>query len=80
MEDKLVIVSAKGFTTAASSMKHLKATDTFFNRWPLPLVPIGTLRTCKVTEYDQMFLNDLAGDRLEEDCVVLFESFFDMLQ
>ena len=48
-------------------MKHLKATDTFFNRWPVPLVPIGQLKVCKTSEYDRMFEQDIATDRLHED-------------
>ena len=68
MEDKLVLCSNKAFSSAASNMKHLKGgVDTFFNRWPLPLVPIGMLKTCKLTEFDQMFVNDTSNDRLPED-------------
>lgn len=41
-------------------MKFLKATDTFFNRWPIPLVAIGSLQVCKLTEYEMMFAGDTA--------------------
>ena len=58
VEEKLILASAKGFSTAASGMKYLKATDTFFNRWPVPLVPVGALRTCRIKEYDAMFSSD----------------------
>lgn len=68
MEDRLVLASHKGFATAASTMKHLKATDTFFNRWPVPLIPIGGLKICKVAEYDLMFRDDTTTDRLHEEC------------
>lgn len=47
-------------------MKHLKSTDTFFNRWPVPLVAIGTLKTCKGSDYDAMFMGDNVTDRLDE--------------
>ena len=67
MEDRLVLASPKGFSTAASTMKHLKSTDTFFNRWPVPLIPIGSLRVCKMAEYETMFAGDTATDRLPED-------------
>lgn len=68
MEDRLILASQKGFSTAASTMRHLKAVDTFFNRWPVPLIPIGALKTCRTKEYDLMFSGDQCTDRLEEDC------------
>ena len=52
-------------------MKYLKATDTFFNRWPVPLTPIGSLKVCKMSDYENMFAGDTANDRLVEDCHVL---------
>lgn len=61
----MILASLKGFSSAASTMKHLKGTDTFFNRWPTPLVAIGTLKTCKSSEYDNMFMGDTATDRLD---------------
>ncbi|CAL1139915.1 unnamed protein product [Cladocopium goreaui] len=65
---RLALASHKGFATAASTMKHLKAIDTFFNRWPVPLIPIGNLKVCKVAEYDLMFRDDTTTDRLHEEC------------
>lgn len=63
----MILASLKGFSSAASTMKHLKGpgTDTFFNRWPTPLVAIGTLKTCKSSEYDNMFMGDTTTDRLD---------------
>ena len=61
----MILVSLRGFSSATSTMKHLKGTDTFFNRWPTPLVPVGTLKTCKSSEYDSMFMGDTTTDRLE---------------
>lgn len=61
-----MIASSKGFSSAATCMKHLKSTDTFFNRWPVPLVAIGTLKTCKGSDYDAMFMGDNVTDRLDE--------------
>eukprot|EP00435_Cladocopium_sp_Y103_P026491 s434_g6.t1 len=68
VEDRLVLASNKGFTMAQSTMKFLKQTDTFFNRWPVPLVPVGAFKTCKLADYDLMFQGDTANDRLHEDC------------
>lgn len=74
VEDRIVLSSNKGFTTAASSMKYLKGgLDTFFNRWPVPLVPIGALKTAKVAEYDAMFVSDNVSDRLPEDACIRFQ-------
>ena len=67
----MVLASPKAFSSAASTMKYLKATDTFFNRWPVPLTPIGSLKVCKMSDYENMFAGDTANDRLVEDCHVL---------
>ena len=71
VEDKLLVSSYKGISFASSSMKHLKGTDTFFNRWLVPLVPIGSLKTCKRSDYDNMFINDTANDRLVEAGIIV---------
>ena len=78
MEDRLALASHKGFATAASTMKHLKAIDTFFNRWPVPLIPIGNLKVCKVAEYDLMFRDDTTTDRLHEECFCMLSLVFSL--
>jgi hypothetical protein len=56
VEDKIVVTSEKGIANAVcGAMKHLPRGDTFFNRWPVPVLPASQMPTCSEEIYSKIF-------------------------
>jgi len=67
IEDKVIFTSIKGFQHAlCGRMKFLKV-DTFFNRWPVPVLAIPTMPQLSDTLTENMFEADTGSARLETD-------------
>lgn len=65
IEDKLVVASLRGLSTAiAGRMKYLNS-DTFFNRWPVPVVPVAVLPQAPESTAEAIF--DLGIPELEAE-------------
>lgn len=65
IEDKLIIASLRGLSTAMTGrMKHLNS-DTFFNRWPVPVVPVTVLPQALESTAEAIF--ELGIDALETE-------------
>ena len=65
IEEKLVAFSIKGISEAVSGRMKFLAGDSFFNRWPVPVMPLKQLPQCSDAVEKQIFAN--AGQSREDD-------------
>ena len=67
IEDKLVLASIRGMTTAVVGRMRFLTADTFFNRWPVPVLPVSVLSRATEVEADQIFDMGIPAPKTEQD-------------
>ena len=65
IEDKILIVSQKLNDVHIGKMKFLTSGDTFFNKWPTPLLPVTSMPTCTFATMEKTL--QLTTNRSEDD-------------
>ena len=67
VEDKMLASSEKGFDDAVcGKMRYLNA-DTYFNRWPIPMLPVATMPQMKEELHEKLFDTSAMEARIDDD-------------